>query len=223
MTSSLPEFQQKYCCIILSGSGMPQSGLRTFFVDILAASLHARVTLCARRQMEILVLQSASGGTGAAERAPIFALLGRYGGLEASLLRELTLNVKAFCILACWGRLTSFQTAQQIILASRRLWTESNAGCLFICRLQQCRATPHTDCMQGGLENCPAAKRLEASLNLEREACEDFLFAVTDDLLSPWQEATCEVYSYPWHLDMLSICNELAGQHKQSTVGVQLV
>lgn len=72
--------------------------------------------------------------------------------------------------------------------------------------------------IQGGLEGCAAAKRLEASLNLEREACEDFLFAVTDDLLTPWQEATCEVFSYPWHLDMLAICNVLAAQHNQSTV-----
>lgn len=55
-------------------------------------------------------------------------------------------------------------------------------------------------------------------MNLEREACEDFLFAVTDDLLTPWQEATCEVFSYPWHLDMLAICNVLAAQHNQSTV-----
>ena len=72
--------------------------------------------------------------------------------------------------------------------------------------------------LQGGLEGCAAAKRLEDSLNLEREACEDFLFAVTDDLFTPWQEATAEVFSYPWHLDMLAICNELAAQHNQSTV-----
>lgn len=72
--------------------------------------------------------------------------------------------------------------------------------------------------LQGGLEGCAAAKRLEDSLNLERETCEDFLFAVTDDLFTPWQEATCEVFSYPWHLDMLAICNELAAQHQQSTV-----
>ena len=78
--------------------------------------------------------------------------------------------------------------------------------------------TPCVCNVQGGLEGCAAAKRLEDSLNLEREACEDFLFAVTDDLLTPWQEATCEVFSYPWHLDMLAICNVLAAQHKQSTV-----
>ena len=73
-------------------------------------------------------------------------------------------------------------------------------------------------CLQGGLEGGAAAKDLETSLNLEREACDDFLFAVTDDLLTPWQEAICEVFSYPWHLDMLSICRELAAQHQQALV-----
>ncbi|KAK9868761.1 hypothetical protein WJX84_009448 [Apatococcus fuscideae] len=59
----------------------------------------------------------------------------------------------------------------------------------------------------------PPAEALKENLEKERLACADFLFAITDEILSPEQEARCEVFSYPWHVDLLELCHILASRH----------
>ena len=44
------------------------------------------------------------------------------------------------------------------------------------------------------------------------------MFVIADDILTPQQEATCEVMSYPWHPDFLEMSHILAGRHGLSLV-----
>ena len=74
--------------------------------------------------------------------------------------------------------------------------------------------------MQDGLASYAAAKEFAANLTAERENVLDFLFVIADDILTPQQEATCEVLSYPWHPDFLEMSHILAGRHGLSLVSI---
>ncbi|KAK9822304.1 hypothetical protein WJX74_004982 [Apatococcus lobatus] len=63
------------------------------------------------------------------------------------------------------------------------------------------------------LAESPVVEALRQSLDNERTACSDFLYSVTDEVLTPQQEALSEVSSYPWHMDFLELCHILAGRH----------
>lgn len=76
--------------------------------------------------------------------------------------------------------------------------------------------------MQDNLPESPVVETLRQSLENERTACSDFLFSVTDEVLTPQQEALCEVLSYPWHMDFLELCHILTGRHNVSTVRASL-
>ena len=74
--------------------------------------------------------------------------------------------------------------------------------------------SPDASChLQESLPASPPAEALKENLEKERLACADFLFAITDEILSPEQEACCEVFSYPWHVDLLELCHILASRH----------
>lgn len=69
-------------------------------------------------------------------------------------------------------------------------------------------------CLQEKLYSCPAILYLRKSLEEEREAVCDFLFAFLDEILSPLQEAFLDSRSYPWCADLWEISNHLAEQRK---------
>ncbi len=68
--------------------------------------------------------------------------------------------------------------------------------------------------LQEKLYSCPAILYLRKSLEDEREAVCDFLFALLDEIFTPLQEAFLDAHSYPWWPDIWLISNALAERHQ---------
>lgn len=63
------------------------------------------------------------------------------------------------------------------------------------------------------LYRCEAAADLHASLEEERDVVHTFLFKVTEEILTPVQEAWLDSQLHPWHPDVWTITNQLAAHH----------
>ena len=67
--------------------------------------------------------------------------------------------------------------------------------------------------MQGAPYRGDAARGLHASLEEERDVVHTFLYRVTEEILTPVQEAWLDTQLHPWFPDVWGLCNLLAAQH----------
>ncbi|KAK9808366.1 hypothetical protein WJX73_007110 [Symbiochloris irregularis] len=66
---------------------------------------------------------------------------------------------------------------------------------------------------KAALLQCQAGQDLHAALEEERDVVHTFLYRVTEEILTPLQEAYLDTQLHPWFPDVWSLCNCLAASH----------